>query len=280
MSKLNKKYESESEIPAWARSMFVGSDEGGWTAAEGVPAEMFGAGAAPGGGNDRLAEFRANNKKLTDELNATKSTLANMQKQYAGVDPEQFAKFQEQLSKVQEDEERKLIASGQIDEVVKRRTARLLDERNAELKQAKSAYEELSGQHKKLVGIHTTREAQLAMDRVIAENKLRVRSGAQEDLANRIASDWTYDADSKALKIQNQQLKGENGVDDMSPADYVRKELLGKRSFFFEAASGGGAGGGESSDVVSDGAALIKRDPMAIGRNLEDIAAGKKRIAR
>lgn len=169
-----------------------------------------------------------------------------------------------------------MIKQGNIDEVVKRRTARLLDEKNAELKARGEAYDTLKVDHTKLTERFASVQAGTSMNTLISAAGLRVRAGAQDDLASRIKQDWTVDSDG-ALVARRKDMIGDGGA-TMEPGEYVSRELLERRSFFFEPAKGGGAEG--NSDQRTGGKKTISSgDPMNFGRNLEDIASGKTQVS-
>ena len=66
----------------------------------------------------KLAEFRDNNISLNDEMKTLKEQLAN----FSDIDP---AKAKEAMQKLQDMQDKKLIDSGQIDELLKARTERM-----------------------------------------------------------------------------------------------------------------------------------------------------------
>jgi len=273
---LRKKYDSQDDIPDYARGLYEERD-GAFHLRDDIQIE----GAAPpasGGNDDRLAEFRDRNRALNQQLERMKSEMGQLRSQFEGIDPEAVKKFQERIGEIEEEEERKLIQAGNIDEVVQRRTARMLDDKNKEVKQAREAYSELKSQHEKLVGNYTSMQALDKVTRMIDERNLRVRSGAKLDLADRIRADWTTDADGN-LVPKRKDLMAEDGS-PIKPEEYVQHELLDRRSFFFEPARGGGSGGNDAPESKDDQKGLVARDPVAIGKNMEAIAKGEKRVAQ
>lgn len=275
--KLKSKYASKGDIPAFAVALYEEADDGSYVPREGVDIDALNSGMGGGEGGDNEPggnrdEFRRRNRELQRALDETRSELGSIKKQFEGVDAEQFKAFQEQLAKMKEDEERELIKTGQIDEVVKRRTARILDERAQELKTRTDAYNELKSKYDALAGNHATMRAQNQMARLLSEKGLRVRKGAQTELDRLIASDWTVDEDGSRLKPRRDDLIGDDGG-PMSEAEYVEKELLGRCGFYFEPAKGGGAKGGDESPGSKG--TVVARKPLEMGRNLEGIAKGE-----
>lgn len=272
--KLKRKYSKQSDVPSYATFMYEEVD-GSYVPREGVDIEALE--AAFGGNEDREPgddrdEFRRRNRALQTQLDTTRSELGTIRKQFEGVDADDFRKFQVELGKVAEEEERKLIASGQIDEVVKRRTGRILDERNAELKTRTDAFNDLTTKYEALAGNHATMRAQNQMARLLSEKGLRVRKGAQTELDRLIAADWTVAEDGKRLKPRREDMRGDDGG-PMSETYYVEKELLGRCGFYFESAKGGGAQGGV--DEQQQKGVTVARTPLDMGRSLEAIAKGE-----
>jgi predicted secreted protein len=267
--KLKKQYASQDDIPEWAQGLYEEKD-GAWHRREDV--EFEGTGTDP-----KISEFRETNRQLKSDLDRIKSEMGEMTKRYEGVDPEEFDRYREQLAKVHEEEERKLIANGQLDEVVRRRTARLLDEKNAELENRTKAFTGLEAKYNDLASNYARTQAQARIESIIADRKLRVKPGAREDLATRITSDWTVN-EKGDLQPRRQDLIGDSGA-AIEPVEYVEKELLDKRSFFFEPAKGGGAGGNDDAEG-GGGPRYVAADPVSFGQNLKDIAAGKAQVKR
>jgi len=271
---LRYSYDTKDEIPEPFRELYTERD-GKWVLeVEGAPkGESGGGGADPA----KLDEFRSANNQLRQQLEEQKAEFGRFKKQFSGVDPEEFAQFRQKLDEMAEDEERKLIAQGNIEEVVKRRTAKLLEEKNTEIKNRTDAYEELRQKYDKLSGSYAQSQALTRIDALISEQGLQVRKGAKEDLAHRITQDWSVSEDG-TLEPKRKDLIGETGS-AMDPTEYVTKELLGKRGFFFEPASGGGSKGNDGGDGPPSGG-VISRDPLSIGKNLKDLAAGRKTVSR
>lgn len=80
-------------------------------------------GFVPKGRHD---EFRENNLKLTRELEEARKAV----ERYTGIDPE---KARDALTRLQQIEEKKLIDAGQIDELVAKKTERLVSERDSRI---------------------------------------------------------------------------------------------------------------------------------------------------
>lgn len=261
---LKKQYETEEDIPEAARGMYEKTAEGYVLAEDYVIKD------------ERVDEFRDNNRQLKAELDQMRTEYGRLQKQFEGVDPEQFQKFREQLARVQEDEERQLIASGQIDEVVKRRTARILDEKNSMFEAKSAAYSELEKNYNQLRDKFATSQARQQMDILMSERGLRLRPQARQLMESQVTRDWTTDEKGR-LTLRDSTMIGETG-DPMSPIEYVDR-MVTQMDFLFEPNTGGGAGGGDSA--TSRREKVVRSGDMdAISANLADIASGKMRVVK
>lgn len=267
---LERSYDNEADIPAGLTALY--SEQGGkFVLADlGITANTADA--------DSLRQQRKDNTELSLQLGQSKAALGRLEKQFEGVDADQFAQFREQLSKIGEEEERKLMATGQIDEVVKRRTAGVLSEINSRLENKTQAYDKLHASNTKLEKLFAGMQAGIKIDSIISERGLRVVDGAKEDLADRIGKDWTVDGDGR-LAPRREDMLGENGA-PIEPMDYVTRELLAKRPFFFAKAQGGGAGGNQQEGRREGGKTIDHNDIHGIGQNLEAVANGKMKVTR
>lgn len=228
--------------------------------------------------NAKLSEFRENNRKLSRELQETKSSLGQMQKQYGGVDIDMYEKFKEQVDQMKAEEEKTLIKQGKIDEVVARRTAAAIAAKEDELKAVREAYENAkneTGTLKSSLGVHLIeRDAQIE----IGNRKLKVREGALPDVLSRIRAGWQID--DKGNKVPVEQEGGEVKVrygKDGNPLGMAEdiERLFKIAPHLFEEAKGGGAGGG-ARDASTDGKIRIRRsDHESRTKHIEDLATGK-----
>ena len=130
----------------------------------------------------RVDEFRDTNRQLKAQLDQVKSDFGRLQKQFEGVDADEYAQYKEHLSALQEEEERKLLATGQIDELVKRRVARTLDEKNQQLQSKAQAYDQLNEKYTNLSEQYATTQARHQMDALLNQKGLRPRAGARDEV--------------------------------------------------------------------------------------------------
>jgi len=269
--KLKSKYTAESEVPIYAKFMYEEKD-GAWVAREGVDLDALekALGVAPD--DTRIDEFRTRNTDLEKTVSDQKAELGRFQKQFENVDPEQFTKFQEHLQGIQDEKIRALMAEGKVEEAMRLKFATVMDEKTLELTNKTTAYDELHTKHEKMASSFATMQAQNRFASLLAESDLRLKKGrAIDDFRDVVARDWTVDEGGN-LKLSRDTLVGESGS-PMTESEYVSKELLEARSYLFEPATGGNAKGGNADD--KPGGTVVKRDAMSMGRNLDDIAAGK-----
>lgn len=279
--KLKKKYSNQDDVPAFARGFFTENDSGDWVPIDGIDVDAINEqmGGGEGGTDPRVAQFRDSNRRLTDELQTTKTALAEIRQQFDGVKPEEFAAFREQLEKIEDEKIAKAMKEGRLDDVVQMKVARTLEEKNQELKTRDERFTELKGKYDHLLGIHTERQATQAITRHLSDAKVRIRDErAREDLHNRIGLDWTTDPENDfSLVLKNKSLTGESGQ-PMTEAEYVQ-DLVKRRDYLFVPAGGGGSPGNEGGDDDEPTGTIAANDPAAFGRNLAEIANGKKKVA-
>ena len=255
-------YATKSDIPEALRDHYEGDDDKGWTL--GVDDSTFKA---------KIAEFRGNNIELSQKRDSLTGQLADMKKKYGDVDLEQLAKMQEQLSKVEADEEKALLASGEFDEVFKRRTAAMI----ADHERQNSSYDEqikgLTGDKDKL----RAKLGRLVIDRsvqtALGKGGAKIRPGALDDIISRARGTWklTDDGDMLPVDAEGQTLYGKDSK-QLGMEEYAAG-LVTAAPHLFEGAKGGGAGGGERP---TPGGQIDLDDPLAFGDAAERIAKGNQ----
>lgn len=270
--KLLRTYKTKKEIPDFALALYEERD-GAFHLREGVEIE----GSTPPD-DDTRDEFRENNKKLNRELNNLKAEKTRLEKLMEGFDPDQWKQFQEVIAKNRDAEEAALLKAGNVDEVVKRRIQRTVEEKDVEIRNRTKAFDELKSKYDQMALTFTQQKAQRKVTELIEKKGLRLRKYAAEDLNARITADWTSD-DNGNLQLKNSNLLNDKG-EGMSPEEYVEKELVQRRSYFFEPMKGGGAGDDRGEpENPGGGNSFVARDPVSFGRNLDAIAKGEKKVA-
>lgn len=177
-------------------------------------------------------------KKSKEELNTLKQTLKDLQSKYDGIDPE---KVKNLLSKLENDDEAKLLAEGKIEEVVSRRMQKLSDEYERKLADEKKRAEQANGKA-------------TSFENLVLENNIRsaaVESGlhkhAVEDAIIRARSIFTLDEKGQAVQIENGEVVlGKDGKKPFSPKDWL-DEMKERAPHWFPADNSGGGSGGNKN---------------------------------
>lgn len=199
-----------------------------------------GTGGVGGGGGDdvqlqitaavdaAVAGLKAKNSELLGSLKTKQEAL----KAFDGIDAE---KVRAMMSRLENDDEAKLLAEGKMDEVIQRRTAKRdadwqakLDAQVAETTAAKAK----SGKF---------------MDRVLDEQiraavNGKVHEKAVEDSLFRARTIFTLDEDGNAVQLQDgQPVLGKDGKSKFSPAEWIESMRESAPHWFPATGSGSGA---------------------------------------
>lgn len=230
--------------------------------------------------NSRIREFRSTNVEVMKKNNELLKQLEERDQrlqQFDGIDPERHKKAINALQQMEGDEERKLVEEGKIDDVVQRRmrtvTEGYQDERKA-LIHARDAATADADRYRKQVHQATLRdEVTAAIDRA----GIRVRQGAIPDLLHRVQSSFMVGDDGRPAPRDNQF--GSNG-EPLSLTEHIGHLASRDAPHLFEASGGGGSQGGRK--LVGDRSKRIidPNDPVAIGKAMDDIHAGKAVIGK
>jgi hypothetical protein len=214
---------------------------------------------------EKLDEFRNNNIELMKKLEAAQSKRA--------LTPEEEAEFTRLKSQEQQIKEKKLLDSGQIEEVVSQRVATL-----------KGDYEgKITGLTKKVTeletGLHgmTNKYANTVITAEISKviptiGKLRPQ--AMDDVISRARSTWLYDSTADVVVAKNAKgevIYGKDGKQPMTIAEWCAG-LVETAPHFFEGSAGGG---GEGSGSRQQGGTIKAGDNKAFIENLDKIAKGE-----
>ena len=191
------------------------------------------------------APLRAQIRNLNDESAKRRLALKEMEDRYAGIDPDEARALK---SRLDNDEEGRLIAAGKIDEVVAKRTEkqRLDQERkvkDAEAKAAEAVAREaekdakLSRFSQRALGFHVSQFAAKAGTHaeVVEDALLLARSEG-----------WTIDDDGEPVQL-NKDGAVVIGKDTKTPfklADWFEEKRASRKYWWPAQNSGGGAGGG------------------------------------
>jgi hypothetical protein len=260
---LKIKYAKKDEIPENLQSFYVEKDGAFVLDAE-----------AGDAGEGKVREFRDRNIHLTQENERTKAELANLKKQFEGLDAEQIKKAKELIEKSADEEEKELVRKGDIDGLVKRRTAGVVSQVREETKAAQAAREaaekRAAAYAAELGRVKIERELALALD----AQKISVRKQAMPDVLGRANSNWRIN-ETGAATAQTQdgkQMFGENG-EPITMHEYA-KQLVKTAPHLFEAAQGGGAEGGRREEGAPNAVRVPRGTPLT-REQLDAVAKGK-----
>ena len=263
---LKRSYSTIDEIPEAVQDSYTQAEDGTWVI------NVEGAAVVDPDMVERHKEFRSNNRELQAQVDALNGQLGDFRQRFDGIDDDMLNNLRTLAAQAQQDEESALLAKGQIDEVIKRRTSALLEDLNSEIASRDKAYSTLQTEHDALMAKHATTTAITSILELVDGQGFKAKPGTMVDLKDRISIDWTVNKDGNmVLKRKSPDLVGSDGG-DMTPREYVQKQLIQRRPYLFESAQGGGAegsAGGNAEQVISTA------DADAFGANLEDIAAGK-----
>jgi len=276
---LKKKYAKKNDIPAWAvKAELFEEKDGEWVAKDDVAGDLDDEEESSGGPSD--SEVKRQNRELQNQIKQRDTELGRIRKdteKFKDFDEETYKHYQETVQKARDEEEKALLRAGRVDEVVQKRIARVMEEKDRELTNRTKAFTELEAKYNQLSGFVATDRARKKIANAISKKGLRIKPGAEEDLDMRISQDWTSDENGN-LVLRNQNLINDKGA-PMTDEDYVSSELLKRRAYFFEAAKGGGAGGNSDDMDNSDARSTIAADDaVAFGLNAEAIDKGTKRV--
>ena len=238
--KLPKKTKDIESIPEQFRALYSEGDDGTYALAVEIES----------GPDPRVAEFRDENIKLRRQLEG-----------FDGIDPEAYRKLQQAAA---EDEEKKLLSAGKIDELVERRSLRMREEFEGALKAKAKALEEAAAREEALVGKLSGFMIDDATTKAIGE-VARVRPGAEADLRARARGIFRVDPATGGL-IPDASGKVEYGKnsDPLSIEEWA-KGLVDSAPHLFEAPRGANAADGDGPELPGrqgpDRSARVRRKP-------------------
>lgn len=221
----------------------------------------------------KLDEFRTNNRKLFKE----NKDLAERIAKFDGINPDDIESLLETQKKTNLSEEEKLKASGDVDTLVERRTAKMREDHIRQLKLKDDALTLATTGRASAVGELTKVKLDSAV-RTAIEKVGKVKTGAMSDVLSRAGAIFSID-DTGALVAKEND--GEQAFDkggDPLTVDTWSKTLVTDAAHLFEA--GGGSGSkGSGGTKLGHGAVINPDDQEGMSANLDDIAAGKIKVA-
>ena len=220
-----------------------------------------------------LDEFRNNNVQLKQQLDEMKKS--------AEGNKEKLDRLNELEKLVDEDEEKKMIADGRLEEVVERRvetrTSQMRREYEGQIKAKDTALDALTEDREKAVGSYNNLIIDTAINDAINEVG-GVRKGALQDVRARGRRVFQMkDEKLTALDGAGGIMYGANGSESLSPAEWV-KGLLDSAPHLFEESAGAGPRGRQTPSPGGQ-KSIEKNDIRGFGQNLEAIAKGTMKVA-
>lgn len=261
---LELSYASESAVPEALKSAYVEKD-GKWSL------DVSGMVSA-----DELAtmrtkvdDFRSNNLSLTEKLKAFDG-----KKILTTEEQEEFTRLADQEQSIKD---KKLIDSGQIDELLATRTEKLrgdYDARIVSLEESLTSTKDISGRHERRL---SELLVEVEVGRVLSKSQNSPVQGALADIFSRAGSTWKVNEEGSlvALNAKGEQVYGSEA--NPLTLDEWLVQTVKDAPYLFEANQGTG-GDGDKKVVTkgSDGIIRIPRSNEVLkGQHLDDIATGK-----
>ena len=192
---LKKQYAAQADIPEAVRGLYR-QDGSRWVLD--LDGDDDGDG---GGGGDaelarKLAEFRANNRKLAGESKAAQDRAAALEARLAGLgdaDPDQIQEALALFAKLKDHEDAQLIKAGRIDDVLNKRVGKLKGDWEKKLADAQKAVDDAKGEAAK----NRARASQILLEQrvraALAAKKLALLPTAEEDFLARANREFRLD---------------------------------------------------------------------------------------
>lgn len=240
------------------QALYVQEGEGYHLDAEGNPLET------------KLKEFRDNNIQLMKDITKAQSEL----KKFEGIDEK---KARAALQELNDLKEKKLISDGEIEKVLAQRTERMQADHQTQTKiltDKIANYEsQMSSLKNQLSEVSIDKEIQLMISQIGSPQK-----GAVQDIIRRGRQIFKID-DKGSVTAVDEKGNTRFGKDGLTPLTIKEwaEALPTEAPFLFEPSKGiGSPGSGSPLGGTRDGKKiLISNDPVVLGKNVEDIAAGK-----
>lgn len=221
----------------------------------------------------RINEFRSNNVTLMKQVDDMKQ----MVERFKDIDPE---KAKAALTKLQEIEDKQLMDAGQVDELVARRTERMRQDYDGQVKTLTKNFEDYKGKYeaaeKRLSILMVDGEISRAIGKVGTPAK-----GAMSDILSRARNVWEVRDGKMLAKDEDGNVRfGKDGKEPMTPDEWAQV-IVQEAPHLFEGSGGGGAGGASGGSRSYGGNKQVSAgDREAFSRNLEKIAKGEVRVVR
>ena len=208
----------------------------------------------------RLDEFRTNNTELLNErdhLKAANSRLAGI----VGEDIEGFEKKLIDLKTVsQRVKDGDLTESTDVEEAIAKRVSGIVEGYDSQLKKTASEVavwkETAAKKDAELRRNHIDNE----ITRAVLDSKSGARPEALHDIKTRAYNVFVVEDGKVIAKKGEATIYSSNGVDPMSPLEWISSPLKEEAGYLFKDSSGGGASGGDTTN--SGGLTAAQLDKM------------------
>lgn len=210
-----------------------------------------------------VAGLKAKNAELLGKLKESSEAM----KAFDGVDP---AKYKAIMQRLEGDEETQMIAKGDINGIVERRTAK---HREALERKVHEAEQKAMAEAKK-----AERFASRVLEAQVREaaSKAGMFPYAVDDALFRARDIFSLDESGKAVQMrEGTMVLGKDGKTPYSPAEWLDSMKETAPHWFPASGSGTGSPAGGRGPASPGSARVVSSDPTEFGRNLEDIASGK-----
>lgn len=203
--------------------------------------------------SEQVSGVKAKRDELLGKLKEQNDNL----KRFDGIDPDAVRGI---LKRFENDEEAKLIADGKIDEVINKRTERLRNDVDKQLKEANSRVERAEAFANKF------RQRVLGDEVRSAAGKAGALASAQEDLILRAKGIFQINDEGQAVAVDDDgnPIMGKDGRTPLSPVEWV-ESLKESAPHLFPDASGTDAG------KHKQGWAHLKRSQMSASEKADYI---------
>jgi len=227
----------------------------------------------------KLDEFRETNRTLKKEHGDLLAAHGQLRSVLGDdFDAKSYQSYQEKVRALKAEEERELMKTGNWEELVKRRTAASISQKDEELKIKDKAYRTLEQERDNLRGSLGKHLIERSAQVEIGNQGLKIVPGGLEDVLHRANRDWKIDDKGESVP-QNREGKlmyDEHG-NPIKWDGYV-KRLLTEAPHLFERASGGDSEGNTVPRVQNGKLKIKSNDRKAIGANMAKLASGEAEL--
>ena len=212
--------------------------------------------------NSELIEREKKAKAASDEL-------AKKLEAFDGVDLEDYKAFQ---TRVENDEDLKLIKEGKLDEVIERKTQKHIDAANKRLEEA----EEKAAAAEKLAD---ERDKALRTEKLNNQVATKVTGLAANALGDvqRLAGEF-FDIGEDGKPVVRDGVEARTADGKPVAFDSFQNYLVENRPYYFTKGSGAGSQGGGKGGDGKPALQIPHSDSAAKSANIEEIASGKAEV--